>query len=88
MAGSSEDLYQEIYDSAVEERYRRFTSRIVSFKLKDSFDHFVHNALSTIADIIPTKTKDALSIDKLEVILPDFTQVDELFRMHDYRDEL
>ena len=88
MAGSSEELNQEIYDSAVVTRYRRFTSRIANFKLKDSFDYFVHNALSAIADTIPTKAKDALSLDELAVILSDFPQVDELLRMPDYRDKL
>ena len=88
MAGFSEDLNQEIYDSAFVAHYRRFTSRIVNFKLKDLFDHFVHNALSAIADIILTKAKDALSLDELAIILSGFRQVDELLCMPNYRDKL
>ena len=87
MAGSSEDLNQKSTMGLLW-HYSRFTSTIVSFKLKDSFDHFVHNALSEIADIIPKKAKDTLSLDELTVILSDFPQVDELFRMPDYRDKL
>ena len=72
MAGSSEDLNQEIYDSAVVARYCRSASRIKNFKLNDSFEQFVFNAVSAIAHIIPTKAKDALSIDELAEILSDF----------------
>ena len=60
---SSEDLNQELYYRAVVTHYRRFASRINKLKLKDSFDQFVFNVLSAIADIIPTKSKDALSLD-------------------------
>ena len=88
MAGSSEDLNQEIHDSAIVARYRQFTWRNVNFKLKDSFDNFLHNALSAIADIIPTKAKDTLPFDDLAIIFSDFPQVDELFRMPNYRDKL
>ena len=55
MDGSSEDLNQEIYDSAVVARYRRSTSRIKYFTVNASFDQFVFNAVLIIADIIPTK---------------------------------
>ena len=72
MDDSSEDLNQEFHDSFVVTHYRRFASRIMNFKLKGSFDHFVFNALSPSADIIPTNTKDALFPDELEVILSDF----------------
>ena len=88
IAASSEDLNQDIYDSVVVARYRTFTSRIANFKLKDSFDYFVYNALSSISDIIHTKGKDAHSLDELAVILSDFPQLDELLRMPDYRDKL
>ena len=60
MAGSSADLNKEIYDSEVVVRYCSFSSRIVSLKLKDSLGISWINDLSAIADIIPTKTNDAL----------------------------
>ena len=85
MASSSEDLNQEIYDSAVEARYHRFTSRIKSFRVNDSLDQFVFNAVSAIADIIPTMAKDALPIDQLAKILSYFSQVDELIRIPNFR---
>ena len=85
MAVQYEDLNQEIYESAVVSRYSRSTSRIQNFKVKDSFHQFVFNAVSEIADIIPTKSKDALSIDELVKILSDFPQVDELIRLPNYR---
>ena len=88
MAGSSEELIQEIYDSAFVARYRRSSSRIKNFKVNDRFDQFVFNIISAIAEIIPTKAKDALSIDDLDDILSDFPQVDELFRMPNSRDKL
>ena len=60
----------------------------MNFKLKDSFDQFVHNPLSAITDIIPAKAKDALSLDELALILSDFPQVEELLGMPNYRDKL
>ena len=65
MADSSEDLNQEIHDSAVVACYRRSTSGIKIFIVNDSFDQFLFNALSAIAEIIRKKAKDALSIDYL-----------------------
>ena len=70
MAGSSKDLNQEIYDSSVVSHYRMSTSRINNVKVNDSFDRIVFNAVSAIADIIPTKAEDALSIGKLARFCP------------------
>ena len=59
-----------------------------NFKLEYSFDLFVHNALSATTDVIPTKAKDALSLDDLEIILSDFPHVYELIRLSNYRKKL
>ena len=83
-AGYSEDLNQEIYGSAIAAGCRRFTSGILNFKLKDSFDNFVHNALSAITDIIPTNVKDALALDALAIIFSDFPQDDDLLHIPNY----
>ena len=50
------------------------------FKEKDSFDIFVFNPISAIADILSTKNKDALSIDEPAMILSDFPHADSVLR--------
>ena len=84
----SEDLNKEINDSVVGPQWRKFSSRIASFKLKDFFGHFIHNTLSEISVIIPTKTKHALSLCELVVILSDSLQMEKLVCMFDYCDKL
>ena len=68
MSNLSENLDRDIYDSVVVAHYRRSTSRVVNLKLKGLFDYFVYNAFSEIADIIPTKAKDELSLGELAAI--------------------
>ena len=85
MSSISYSLYPELYDIVTVNRYRRFVRNISKIKEKKSFDVFVFNAISAIADILTTETNDALSVDELDIILSDFAHVDSLLRMPGFR---
>ena len=69
MAGSSEDLNRVPYDSNVVTRYPIFASRVNISKLPDSFDNFHVYCSFCSCDIIPTKAKEALLLDKPAVVV-------------------
>ena len=62
-----DELDKDIYDLALISRYRKYTSRIDSFRVKDEFYPFVVGALNILPEITPTKWQHALSVEYLPI---------------------
>ena len=84
MCTSPSSLDTGIHDAEVVSLYRRFVFQISTFKGKDRFYSHVFNSISAIANKLPKKNKNSLSLHDVAIKSSEFPHIDSLLGMPDF----